>query len=905
MASTGFKSYSGPDADAEEQPRTSSSAPKIETTPTTADTSGLEDAYNRPSATGADRPRPQGSNPALNAGNSTSPSGTGRRALSASDEAALKDTAVSTYRRAGDKKLASKSLSFASKHRKQLLGGGGIAGLIIALALGFAALLPLKIESIIKNLYGHEVGRAESYVDRRVQAILFRYIYENATGTLAADGFYTNGSIIKTIYGNLRVNQFEKKLLDEKGIKIEKTGARSIRVTLSDGTKFDAASDADLMQHMGVELKGKAARDAIKNMVDQTYHPLQFFKRAHMRKFLRNAYNISRFALKKQEETKDPKNPDLPGSTEQDIQSAQLDASEQADKDAVDCLLSSTCADDSQRRNPDGSSEAKPPVSAEDHNGDTAAAEGTAAEATKTEIGNAYSRLKTATNAAIEKGLTAIFGEAIAKGILKAVPIIGWIALAADLDNFFWSGKLGVVVVHLHDAQYAAAASTWMTIADQFKAGQFTGTQVNAIMLLLADVEKSSAVQRILFGNNQAGLKLTSAQRVGSDSSAAIADTGNGPCSILWFPNHVGDPPPSGLNAPDYWTYFYRQAENTPPNFVHSTLCAIRIPLDAFSSALSSVFGGVLGFIVNAAISALDAIASAVVGHSVDLLAAASSSLTWIINHVFTPVVTGREIGAALGNVIDAGLDVIGNQMCRDVLGCSNISYLAAYNEDLALANDDRDQLRQLSPIAALTNTDYPESFGSQMLAMMPATPSAAIGDLGSTSLAMISNPFHLFANTFLYLFPPAGAATPSVQEPNGVQQTGMSETALDDANLHLPTKDIAGPPGPDGKLTPPDGRIDQYDCPVITDPNVENPCLLDVTAAQDLCAGLTTNDDGGLGGHGTPGPCGDPSAPGSAAATADSTPTSGPDPLGAIAKTVGPYLLSIEQRITGRGNNR
>ena len=920
--STGFKSYSSPDTEADDQPHTQTSQPEEDTRPGKDDMSGFEDSVKGPSATQADRPNTGKSGSESSSSNAASPSshtssstttappiGGSKHTFSPSEEAELKQQAVGTYKRAGDQKWAAKSIDFASKHRKGLLGGGGLAGVILAIALGFVALLPLKIESIIKNFYGHEMGRAQSYVDRRVQAILFRYIYEKATGTLASDGFYTNSSIIKTIYGNLSINNFESKLLDEKGIKIEKTGPKSIRLTLADGTKFDAASKADLIKRLGVDLQGKAARDAIKDMVDRTYHPLQFLKRAHMRKELRNAFNISRFSLKKREDTADPKKPDVPGPTELDAQAAELDPASEETVNAVGCLFDRTCADDSQRRNPDGSSEAKPSVPASDHNAETTAAEATAQDVTKTSIRQSYKALNAAANDAVLKGLTAIFNDAIAKSIMKAVPIIGWLAMAADLDKFFWDGSLGTLIVHLHDVQYAAAASTWMTIADQFKAGQFTGSQVNVFMLMLNDVEKSSAVQRILFQNNTAGLKLTSSQRVGSDSAAALPPAGsNGVCDMDWYQNHANDPlPPSNMTGPDYWTYMYRQTMNAPdtiPPFLHSILCVIRIPMDGFATALHFLFGGIVSFLANAAIDALDFLASSLLAPfhiHVDILAAASSGISWVIKHVFTPVVTGREVGAALGNVIDAGMDVIGNQMCRDVMGCANISYAVAYQQDLAIANDDRDQLRQLSPIAALTNTDYPESFGSQMLAMMPGTPSAAVGDLGSTSLAMISNPFHLFATTFANFFPVAGAATPSVQEPNGVQQTGMSEAVLSDPELHLPTKDIAGPPGSDGKLTGPDGRIDQYDCPVITDPNVENPCLLDVTAAQDLCAGLTKNDDGGLGGHGDPGPCGDPSAPG--AAPVAGLPPTAQNPLGSIAQAVGPYLLSIEQHITGKGN--
>jgi len=878
---TGFKSHSetstDPANEPDEQTDLASKVPDKQPSikPLSPAEQDLEKSFKAPSATAANRPAPK------------------------SSDAAPKPTSSSS---GGDgRNFGARSFDFASKHRKKLFAGGGIAGIVLSLALGFFALLPFKLESIMKNLMTHETARAKTYVDRRVDAIMFRYLYEQATGTLSSDGFFVGKGIIRTVYGNWRINKFEDKLKAEKGISIEKVGNHGVRFTLADGTKFTAANEPDLMKHLNADLKGSQARAALKDFARSTYSDWwRVLQRRQIRKYMQNAFNIRRWGIKKQEDTTDPKKPDVVGSTIEDIQAGEITPAEDLSMSTLDCALSSgPCPNADERINADGTSEARPPLTTPEQSDPAIAAEeAKAADTTKQGIRDGYDAMKKASTKVLADALEKIIGKTTTKLIFESVPVVGWLALAADFDHFFWSGAIRDIGIALHSAQYAGVAATWASLADQMKAGDLAASQINILMIMLNDVEKSNAVQRIVLQNPTGGTPLPHDKRVGSDTSAQNDTVGDGSlCNVGYGFIHIKDTPPtSDLGSADFWTFIYRQVSTgpLPPGF-HPPLCALRGVADLLSKLVQFAVGDIFSKLFNLIIDAINFAISTAVGHTIDIMALAQQGIAWAIGHIWTPVVTGREVGAALGNAIDAGWDVTANQMCRDVLGCQNIPYKVSFAQDTQIAAQNRAILSHQSVIANLLNTDYPESLGSQMLALVPGTPAGVIGRVGSTGLAMIANPFRYLGSIFASFFPYAHAAVVPNIEPNGVQQTGYVESQLADPNLHLATTDIAGPPGTDGALTGPDGRIDQYDCPQETNPSLPNQCLLDTAAAQALCSVTTTDDDGGLGGNGDPGDCGD-------VASAPADATAGTPPSGSGTPPTG-NIQSLAQQILNNKN--
>jgi hypothetical protein len=296
---------------------------------------------------------------------------------------------------------------------------------------------------------------------------------------------------------------------------------------------------------------------------------------------------------------------------------------------------------------------------------------------------------------------------------------------------------------------------------------------------------------------------------------------------------------------------------------IHAPLKAVA---DFAATALEPLTSAAFKFIIDGINGSMAAITG---NPNYSIIEIAMQGFMWMLNQIWTPVATGRETGAELGNAIDAGWDVTANQMCRDVLGCKNISYKQASAEQSQIAAANRADIARRGLIASLFSTDSPQTFGSQLIAMTPTKPSTALANIGTFTTSVISNPMRYLGAIASSISSPSHAVgVMASNEPNGVQQTGYDLAAMDDYNLHTPTVDIAGPVGADGNLGGPDGKIDQYDCPVITDANIPNQCLLDTAAAQTLCASLSDDDDGGLGENGTPGDCTEPGAAPAASAT-------------------------------------
>ena len=72
--------------------------------------------------------------------------------------------------------IAAGAGAFVGKNKKKFGVGGGVAGILFTVIFGFLALLPLKLESMMKNLFERRVGsRVERYMERRADSMMARY----------------------------------------------------------------------------------------------------------------------------------------------------------------------------------------------------------------------------------------------------------------------------------------------------------------------------------------------------------------------------------------------------------------------------------------------------------------------------------------------------------------------------------------------------------------------------------------------------------------------------------------------------------------------------------------------------------------------------------------------------------
>jgi hypothetical protein len=745
---------------------------------------------------------------------------------------------------------------FARKNRKKLILGSGLLSVFMAIIMGFFALLPLKLEAFTKNFYNSQAQRMESYVEKRVLLYVVTFMYKEALNTLADDGIYTGSSIMRTAWGNMRTQQFTKKLYEEKGIRMVRAGVATVRFEYPGG-QYTGNSTEAIMEHVNKDLSGRQARAAIKVFVrDQTqWH--QFLKRRHMRKYLINAYNIRRFSIPKREDkTKDDGKTVSP--TETDIRANEMDPSLDMSIAAVGCVTGEACDEtDDRSTNPDGEPGIKAPIPDGGRQERDQATETTQAGLRQTlqDARKVHGKL-------VQDFMQKALEKAVVRVLLDSLPVVGWLVLAADVDDFIWNGKWIPIGIAIRSSQYAGVAATWVSLGDQLKAGELTAGQFNIIMMMLADAEKSNAFQRVFLNSADAGVKIEESKKVGSDGGIVEDASVNCAAGYALDLSKLGNPP-EGYNK---FIWHYRALMGSGIHPTHQILC----PLRGIANVVADILGAVTGPVNDFLIGAIDFLLPG--EPMAQLMNKATEVLGWLVNKIWAPVYNG-EWGAPLANAMLAGWEVISNQFCRDSLGCANMTWAQAHAQNTNTTYENAAIVAASGPFARVLDTSYPSSIGSQFLATMPATPGQAVNQFGNLATTMLSNPGAILLNLGDRFWPRANAAPPTSSFA-GVQATGYTDAQNDDPKIYVPVVDVAGRPDANGQPSGPDGEINQYDCvragpngeavmldgvTRASDPTKINPCLRDLRAGTALCAGTGDDDDGGLGGNGEPGPCSDP----------------------------------------------
>lgn len=772
------------------------------------------------------------------------------------------------------RRIAGRTFDFASKHRKSLIAGGGGLGIVIALVISTIAFLPLKLESFMNNVIGYQEEKMQAYAEHRTKIIVYRYLFARLNGTLESDPMYTNSNIIKMLWGNMVKDQFEQKLMTAHNIKIERgSTAGSIRFTSGSGEVIEANDIGQLKEIFKTNPAGNSLEATISRFTENRYKGFRILQRRSVRYYLSKSYDVKRWGIDKKEDEVDKET--KMHDTETQARSLALDGPNDKTIESLGCVSSpDDCQDEDpyvRSRDPNGDPSFKP-VAAAPRNDEQREVQ----DESKKNLREQYSDLKTKSGKVIESILAKVIGETAAKAALKGLPIIGWVSLAADVDHFIWDGTWFKLGVTLRSIQYVTVAQTWASLKDQMKADELTASQINVLMQMIDGVEKSNAYQRTNSNNVDGGITIPEDKRVGTDSNY-ISDAGNfGICGITYAtsPEFRGTPA-EGYTMSQYeqWTLWYRRL--TSPSLQHTSLCIIRSALDKVTDVIMVVIretgiGALLSFFAN--ITGLSDAINWVGEHLAELLGV-------IYEKIFGLVYNG-EWGAPLGNAIDGGWEIIANNFLRDNLGAAMVSYEASYEQTTQFAAERQRNLAAQGPFASLLAWETPGSMGSRLLAALPATPASATNKFTSLASTLFLHPVNYFANT-LQSFTPASLAVdpPSLKSPVGVVHYAIDKETLNDTNLNVAVQDINGPPDTNGNYPGPDKRIDIYDCVTpegkmalpsadgrsmiattfdARDPSKVNKCLTDTGLALGMCAGSGhSNDDGGIGSGGEPGPCG------------------------------------------------
>jgi hypothetical protein len=667
---------------------------------------------------------------------------------------------------------------WAGKNKKGLFIGGGISGVLATVLIGIFALLPLKLEAFMKAIYGEQGANVEHAIERRAERIFIKYAFQKTLNP--EGGIVATGNPLGDLYRTWKVQKFEQHL-DEHGVKVEQ-GAKpgTIRlVVYGEAGVFD--NEDELAKYFDKDLEGKTAQKALKLVIRDYTKWYNVFKRRHVRTWMTNAYNlcVNRVKcwsfFKKDESEKDTK-----ANFDENLAKAENDPAQKAIGDGIACAIGETekCAD--------GTPEEKEEITTPD--ADKAGAEVT------DETG------KLVTESA-EKAASSGFSKYLAEKIVtilgsKAIPVVGWIDLAAHIDDFLYNKRYEQVVKGIRTVQYAAVFGTWQTIDDQIKDGTtVTGFQVNAALTALDGLEKSRAFQEVFMGKS-----------AGKDVSK--------------------------LKTVNPFKDLYDGYSKSPMFLVHGVMWAW---LHTAGYLLNLVGDGV-GWLLSH-IPGVSSVEEWVGEHLVKL-----------IELIAGPVVGKKEGGEIIGNAIRVGADVVMNDYAHHQLGGKKLKP----SEALAVTNLVNEERRNDGTplLARLFDTTNPSSLVARLAVTLPSSPMIAARNGFNDMIAYISNPMDWLNHGLQYAYSGASASANAAAESNvdryGVEHYGWTDK---DAFADIDQKQLNDLQLAADKAQA-DGRsIDQIrasDCPEVKDGEY-NYCMLNLVSIQALKANFTTSDDGGF----------------------------------------------------------
>jgi hypothetical protein len=678
----------------------------------------------------------------------------------------------------------------AKKNKKGLAIGGGISGLLLALLMGFMALLPLKIEAMIQNVMSKRFGFVQHSIEKRVEKIIIEYVMKNS---YAADEPFVvaTGSPLKDLYKTWRINHAFENQLGANGVQLEKGDKPGhVRIKLADGEDKLFTSDSQFAQFMDQDLGPRKGAELIDIIVKNETHWWNFIKRAHLRRWMKIAFGINTWKILND-------NPQEDKGQTQTQEMAKLQTSEET----VEATQYETELDNALADIANGDANVTSELGAGQDAGNSVS----------TAIKNALSKVSDLKES-ITNGITTFATDLLAKIIgkdlselvlKKVVPIIGWVDLAAHIDNFIWSGKLNVIIKKLREVQYAAVFATWAIIASQIKEGDATAPAINAALTQMNGMEQSSAY---------------CATFLGKDSNCGTS------------------PNPDKLFSNKYITWFtdVYKVTNLP---THLAAVVYEHTLGPLYDWVSSLLGWAINLVLKP-ILALPPFS--------DLIHWIATGFMWIVMHFLGPVVTAADSGLEIMNAVDIGGDVTANTFCQSVLGCPQATTAAQYEQlQDQVAMDNREQAPGMWD--RMFSTNYPGSFITRLAVILPPSPIIAVENSANSLMAIITSPFQVTNNGLKFAFdmttPQAAAAMPA--DPYGIDQYGYSNAQLNQPlSQDEPAMEQAYQNAKNQGRTM--DQIVPSDCPQVPQGQA-NICELDISTITSLKAGYTTTDDGGI----------------------------------------------------------
>jgi len=621
------------------------------------------------------------------------------------DQAKQLEEGIGLYNPDGQK--AQKGLTLFEKHRKGIIGGGiggGIAMVIISIVFFlFPSFRIPSAMSLISNIVG-EAG--EEIVENRAQRMIIGYLINKAGGN--TDNYVIQGGLLDTLWSTFRTARLEDKIKQQTGIEIERVGDDGRIRLVHDGRPMGEVNcrgvGAKRCYDTIIELSYKDALTAedMRKIVRLTVPAWRFHKASKFAKYMRIKYNLRYGAPDRDKAKTDAQNLETLRTGQVDVV---LDNSLAKVDIALDCTLADErCNEFNENNEPIDTT--KPAEGGHDASKNQVSDDITEAgqQGKEQVVKNGGSFVEAMTERLLEK----LVGKGTAKVATKAIPVVGWIDLAAVINHMTITAATNQIAARIPSILAAAAMGAmyaqWQGYGDEIKAGRMDILFVAALTTQMNGTGDSTAPDSCAYKFAE-HTEMTACKPV----DPRINNNLNSPRDEL-MSDVMGVK--RWVDPLEWWYYTLGFLFRLLDDFVGWVISPLTdFLIDRFSSLMETIFGP-------------------------DWQKILMSSIIELMFKMFGLAVDPLATGAQLISQLYAGADDAYNAYCRTNLGCRAMSQMSdkgffcvpvdAFKTNNASCGtvtsslDDRMDMAALSPGDRLFSLDEPYSLVNQLARDLP-----------------------------------------------------------------------------------------------------------------------------------------------------------------------------------------
>jgi endonuclease/exonuclease/phosphatase family metal-dependent hydrolase len=687
-----------------------------------------------------------------------------------------------------------------ASRRRNIVGGGLLGGGLIGLLLFMFLALPLKVQHIMNNLQSTFFAAAEEAVDDMSDNLFKHYVVKQLVPGMVQNNCVStrinrscvntsnSDTIIGVLYNGWRDGRLEQRMANS-GIEIRKEGSQFYLKTPSTQAgspgeslgNYDVNNPSDFNQSAFQKLSRNDIRKEVKRALKQETKWDRVMYRYKVGRLMERKYGVTRCIIacaprdRFKDSIEDKKLAFKAYFLERVIEPRNEMMGlvlECAVLGGFNCVEERDANDRGERLSQYELDVQAKLAEFRDKHGDRKLSELRAEADRVRQLG------------ALEYMIDKVAGPMVSKTLGKAIPIVGWVDLAA---MFVESGRnIGPAITKMtyvtNAATMAATYGMYRTNADEIKTGDVDAAAVGSVATSFSptdgvdrkDQNGVGAEGSLLYGAIMGSGSRTVAFNPFSQKAYAAAygygcedDNGNPPPSgeLVCRVERLDNKTTAGTIANTITDVF----KNNPAGFGGGLFVSI---WNATGGAILDLIDSALEPFINAALALIpgDPIAK--------FMALIRPMIESIMEVVIKPIISDSASGARMFNMAAGGADVIANDFAHYNLGGAKISDEEAFAIRQERANEQLEEFNGRTMFARMFSTDTHYSLVSKLALANPAGDGTG---LVQSMFSTITNPFAV-ASTSLVGFgmgSQVNAAPGLTKSPFGVTQVGYAKNDI------------------------------------------------------------------------------------------------------------------------------